>query len=156
MLIKTASLIRSDVWWAPILRKRLLPTNLTSFVTLFLENRMKNRNVVASSLLVSLLTVAGVSAAAQHGMPMDRQAQGGPPAGMPGAMGGSMPGIMMGERQGMSGMHGMSGMMAGCPMMGGVVGVLTPQQQMKMHAEMMQAMGQIMEKYAGQAEKGSN
>jgi len=129
---------------------------------------MRNRHVVAASLLVSLMTVAGVSAAAQHGMPMDRQAQGGPPAGMPGAMGGpmqgmmagpmadQMPGMMMGDRQGMSGMHGMGGMMAGCPMMGGMAGVLTPQQHMKMHAEMMQAMGQIMEKYAGQAEKNSN
>ena len=126
---------------------------------------MKNRHLVASSLLVSLLTVAGVSAAAQHGMPMDRQAPGGPPAGMPGAMGGpmqgmmagpmadQMPGMMMGARQGMS---GMGGMMAGCPMMGAMAGVLTPQQQMKMHAEMMQSMGQIMEKYAGQAEKNSN
>lgn len=129
---------------------------------------MRNRHVVAASLLVSLMTVAGVSVAAQHGMPMDRQAQGGPPAGMQGAMGepmqgmmagpmaDQMPGMMMGDRQGMSGMNGMGGMMAGCPMMGGVAGVLTPQQQMKMHAEMMQAMGQIMERYAGQAERGPN
>jgi hypothetical protein len=120
---------------------------------------MKNRHVVASSLLVSLLTVAGVSAAAQHGMPMDRQAQGGPPAGMPEAMGGSMQGMMAGppgdQMPGMmmSARQGMSGMMAGCPIIGGMAGVLTPQQQMKMHAEMMQAMGQIMERYAGQAEK---
>lgn len=123
---------------------------------------MRNRHVVAASLLVSLMTVAGVSVAAHHVMPMDRQAQGGPPAGMPGAMGGpmqgmmagpmadQMPGMMMGARQ------GMSGMMAGCPMMGAMAGVLTPQQQMKMHAEMMQSMGQIMEKYAGQTEKNSN
>ena len=123
---------------------------------------MRNRHVVAASLLVSLMTVAGASVAAQHGMPMDRQARGGPPAGVPGAMGGpmqgmmagpmadQMPGMMMGARQ------GMSGMMAGCPMMGAMAGVLTPQQQMKMHAEMMQSMGQIMEKYAGQAEKNSN
>ena len=126
---------------------------------------MRNRHVVAAFLLVSLMTVAGASVAAQHGMPMDRQAQGGPPAGMPGAMGGpmqgmmagpmadQMSGMMMGARQGMA---GMGGMMADCPMMGAMAGVLTPQQQMKMHAEMMQAMGQIMEKYAGQVEKGPN
>ncbi|MGE4369158.1 MAG: hypothetical protein AB7E12_05720 [Burkholderiaceae bacterium] len=126
---------------------------------------MKNRRVLAASLLVSLMTVAGVSAAAQPGMPMDRQAPGTPFSGMPGAMGGPMPGMMTGPlgdqmpgmmMGGRPGMNGMGAMMAGCPMMGAMTGVLTPQQHMKMHAEMMQAMGQIMEKYATQAEKGSN
>lgn len=122
---------------------------------------MKNQHLVGVSLLFSLMTVAGVSAAAQHGMPMDRQGPGHTPAGMPGPMAGpiqgmmagpmtnQMPGLMMGSR------HGMDGMMAGCPMMGEMSGVLTPQQQMKMRAEMMQSMGKIMEKYAAQAGKGS-
>lgn len=127
---------------------------------------MKNRRILAACLLVSLMTAAGVSAAAQPGMPMDRQAPGTPLSNMPGVMGGpmpgmmtgplgdQMPGIMMGGRPGMSGMGAM--MTGGCPMMGAMTGVLTPQQHMKMHAEMMQAMGQIMEKYATQAEKGPN
>lgn len=118
---------------------------------------MKNRHAVAASLLVSLITLSGVSAAAQPGMPMDRQAQNMPAYGMPGPMAGSMgdqmPGMMMGGRQAM---NGMGGMMAGCPMIGSMAGALTPQQQMKMHAEMMQAMGRIMEKYAGDADKTSD
>lgn len=126
---------------------------------------MKNRRVIAASFFVSLMTVTGLSAAAQSGMPMDRQAQSMPAYGMQGNMPGQMqgmmagpmvdqmPGMMMGGRQAM---NGMGGMMAGCPMMGAMTGVLTPQQHMKMHAEMMQAMGEIMEKYAAQAEKGPN
>lgn len=124
---------------------------------------MKNKHVLAASLLASLMTLAGASLAAQPGTPMDnRQVQGGPPSSMPGAMGGQMPGMMGGSMADqmpgmmMGGRQGMGGMMAGCPMMGGMTGVLTPQQQMQMHAEMMQAMGQIMEKYAGEAGKKPN
>jgi hypothetical protein len=47
---------------------------------------------------------------------------------------------------------GMKGMMENCPMMGGASDVLNPQQQMQMRAEMMEAMGQIMQKYADQAQ----
>ena len=114
---------------------------------------MKNKHVLAASLLASLMTLAGASLAAQPGTPMDnRQVQGGPPSSMPGAMGGQMPGMMGGSMADQ--MPGM--MMGGRQGMGGMTGVLTPQQQMQMHAEMMQAMGQIMEKYAGEAGKKPN
>lgn len=92
-----------------------------------------------------------------------------PVYGVPGSMGGQMPGMMAGPMAGpmadqMHGMvvggrqalSGMGGMMAGCPMMGAMTEVLTPRQQMKMHAEMMQAIGKIMEKYPRQADKGPN
>ena len=50
----------------------------------------------------------------------------------------------------MGGMMGMNGMMASCPMMGGAAG-MDPKTAMRMHGEMMRAMGDIMLKYADQA-----
>ena len=50
----------------------------------------------------------------------------------------------------MGGMMGMQGMMGGCPMMGGNMG-LDPKTAMRMHGEMMRAMGDIMTKYSEQA-----
>ncbi|MDR5855733.1 hypothetical protein P9239_19205 [Caballeronia sp. LZ062] len=47
-------------------------------------------------------------------------------------------------------MMGMQGMMGSCPMMGGNMG-LDPKTAMRMHAEMMRAMSDIMTKYADQA-----
>ncbi|GJH20219.1 hypothetical protein CBA19CS22_26775 [Caballeronia novacaledonica] len=47
-------------------------------------------------------------------------------------------------------MMGMGGMMGGCPMMGGTAG-MDPKTAMKMHGEMMRAMGDIMLKYSDQA-----
>ncbi|WP_232440658.1 hypothetical protein [Burkholderia ubonensis] len=44
----------------------------------------------------------------------------------------------------------MGGMMGGCPMMGGSAG-LDPKTAMRMHAEMMRAMSDIMTKYSEQA-----
>ena len=44
----------------------------------------------------------------------------------------------------------MGGMMGGCPMMGGSAG-LDPKTAMRMHAEMMRAMSDIMMKYSDQA-----
>lgn len=44
----------------------------------------------------------------------------------------------------------MGGMMEGCPMMGGNAG-LDPKTTMRMHAEMMRAMSDIMMKYSDQA-----
>ncbi len=81
--------------------------------------------------------------------------------GQSGMMGG-MKGMMMGDQSGMGGMHpmagmgAMGGMMSGCPMMGPAAAVLSPQQQLQMQAEMMQAMGKIMEKYAAQIESGTH
>lgn len=54
---------------------------------------------------------------------------------------------MMGG-MGMGGMGG--GMMGSCPMMGGNAG-MDPKTAMRMHGEMMKAMGDIMLKYADQA-----
>lgn len=54
---------------------------------------------------------------------------------------------MMGG-MGMGGMGG--GMMGGCPMMGGNMG-MDPKTAMRMHGEMMKAMGDIMLKYSDQA-----
>jgi len=51
------------------------------------------------------------------------------------------------DMPGMSGMMGMHGMMKDCPMMMGGEDVLSPRQRMQMHAEMMRAMGEIMQKY---------
>jgi hypothetical protein len=52
---------------------------------------------------------------------------------------------------GMGGMGGMGGgMMGNCPMMGGNTG-MDPKTAMRMHGEMMRAMGDIMLKYADQA-----
>ncbi|MBO3056547.1 hypothetical protein J4763_07055 [Burkholderia pseudomallei] len=50
----------------------------------------------------------------------------------------------------MGGMMGMQGMMGGCPMMGGNMG-LDPKTALRMHGEMMRAMGDIMTKYSEQA-----
>ncbi|SIT37755.1 conserved exported hypothetical protein [Paraburkholderia piptadeniae] len=50
----------------------------------------------------------------------------------------------------MGGMMGMNGMMGSCPMMGGTAG-MDPKTAMRMHGEMMRAMGDIMLKYAEQA-----
>jgi hypothetical protein len=51
----------------------------------------------------------------------------------------------------MMGMGGMGGgMMGSCPMMGGNMG-MDPKTAMRMHGEMMKAMGDIMLKYADQA-----
>jgi len=47
----------------------------------------------------------------------------------------------------MIGMEGMGGMMASCPMIGGNMG-MDPKTAMRMHGEMMTAMGDIMLKYA--------
>ncbi|BBU30198.1 hypothetical protein BTHE68_39320 [Burkholderia sp. THE68] len=47
-------------------------------------------------------------------------------------------------------MMGMGGMMGSCPMMGGTPG-MDPKTAMKMHGEMMRAMGDIMLKYSDQA-----
>lgn len=49
----------------------------------------------------------------------------------------------------MGGMMGSNGMMGGCPMMGGNMG-MDPKTAMRMHAEMMRAMGDIMLKYSDQ------
>ncbi|MFM0420643.1 hypothetical protein [Paraburkholderia strydomiana] len=49
---------------------------------------------------------------------------------------------------GMGGMGG--GMMGSCPMMGGNMG-MDPKTAMRMHGEMMKAMGDIMLKYSDQA-----
>lgn len=51
----------------------------------------------------------------------------------------------------MMGMRGMGGgMMGNCPMMGGNTG-MDPKTAMRMHGEMMRAMGDIMLRYADQA-----
>ncbi|MFM0327733.1 hypothetical protein [Caballeronia glebae] len=47
-------------------------------------------------------------------------------------------------------MMGMGGMMGSCPMMGGTAG-MDPKTAMRMHAEMMRAMADIMLKYSDQA-----
>lgn len=47
-------------------------------------------------------------------------------------------------------MMGTGGMMGGCPMMGGTNG-MDPKTAMRMHAEMMRAMSDIMLKYSDQA-----
>ncbi|MCG5078528.1 hypothetical protein [Paraburkholderia tagetis] len=50
----------------------------------------------------------------------------------------------------MGGMMGMDGMMGSCPMMGASMG-MDPKTAMRMHGEMMRAMGDIMLKYSDQA-----
>lgn len=50
----------------------------------------------------------------------------------------------------MGGMTGMGGMMGSCPMMGASMG-MDPKTAMRMHGEMMRAMGDIMLKYSDQA-----
>jgi Spy/CpxP family protein refolding chaperone len=99
---------------------------------------MNKRKVLAAAIVTTFLSVAGMSIAAEGGMNPQN-----PPATSSGNM---MGGGMMG------GMMGMKGMMDSCPMMGGGTDALNPQQKMQMHAEMMQAMGQIMQKYASQVQ----
>ena len=130
---------------------------------------MKVKRVLQASVFAVLVSVGGISFAADHGVmqksgaPYGMQGEGaqGPIMGQSGMMGG-MKGMMMGDQSGMGGMHPMAGMgtmggmMSGCPMMGPAAAVLSPQQQLQMQAEMMQAMGKIMEKYAAQIESGTN
>ncbi|MDR5743524.1 hypothetical protein QCE73_10215 [Caballeronia sp. LZ029] len=66
-----------------------------------------------------------------------------------GAGGGSAPGSSSQSREHGS-MMGMGGMMGSCPMMGGTAG-MDPKTALKMHGEMMRAMGDIMLKYSDQA-----
>lgn len=66
-----------------------------------------------------------------------------------GAGGSSSPGPSSQSRD-HSSMMGMGGMMGGCPMMGGTAG-MDPKTAMRMHAEMMRAMSDIMLKYSDQA-----
>lgn len=108
---------------------------------------MNKRQMLAASIVTTFLTVAGIGVAAENGM-MSPQNSSGAPATEGGMRGGGMmqDGMMGG------GMMGMKGMMENCPMMGGGMDALSPQQQMQMRAEMMQAMGQIMQKYASQAQ----
>lgn len=84
---------------------------------------MKKQNLLISIVIAALLSASGVGIAAETGAR---------------AAGTSAPAV--------SGMMGMHGMMQGCPMMGGE-DVLSPKQRMQMHAEMMRAMGEIMQKY---------
>lgn len=67
----------------------------------------------------------------------------------PGASGSSPSGSTAQSRDHGS-MMGMGGMMGGCPMMGGTNG-MDPKTAMRMHAEMMRAMSDIMLKYSDQA-----
>jgi hypothetical protein len=107
---------------------------------------MNKRQILAASIVTTFLTVAGIGIAAENGM-MSPQNSSGAPAAEDRMGGGMMRGGMMG-----GGMMDMKGMMENCPMMGGGMDALSPQQQMQMRAEMMQAMGQIMQKYASQAQ----
>ena len=54
------------------------------------------------------------------------------------------------QSRGHGSMMGMGGMMGSCPMMGGTNG-MDPKTAMRMHAEMMRAMSDIMLKYSDQA-----
>lgn len=151
---------------------------------------MKNRQLLATSVLFSVLSLAGATALAQQGMPpmpsmgssssgggMQRgsmgDSSGGMSAGREGGREGmngmtmnGMPGMSgmsstsgmsgmscmpaMGNMSRMGGMGGMGGMMSPSPMMAGIDQALTPRQRMRMHGEIMQAIGQIMQKYADQ------
>ncbi len=66
------------------------------------------------------------------------------------AAAGSSSGAAAPDREHGHGSMVMGGMMGGCPMMGGSAG-LDPKTAMRMHAEMMRAMSDIMTKYADQA-----
>ncbi|TAM04951.1 MAG: hypothetical protein EPN70_09920 [Paraburkholderia sp.] len=68
------------------------------------------------------------------------------------AAAGSNPGHAKPDQQQGQGsmMMGMGGMMGSCPMMGASAG-MDPKTAMRMHAEMMRAMGDIMLKYSDQA-----
>lgn len=132
---------------------------------------MQTRSILIASLLVGTIAVAAAANAAdnrdasngstatppsQHAMP-DRDRQGG---GMGGMQGGMQGGGMMGGMQGggmMGGMQGggMMGMMNGCSRMSGSIATprLPPgneKLQLKMQAEIMQATGEILSKYADQ------
>ncbi|OQD24675.1 hypothetical protein UE98_12335 [Burkholderia cenocepacia] len=63
---------------------------------------------------------------------------------------GSASGTSAQDREHGHGSMMMGGMMGGCPMMGGTAG-LDPKTAMRMHAEMMRAMSDIMTKYSDQA-----
>lgn len=102
---------------------------------------MNKRKILAASIVTTFLAVSGIGIAAENGMMSPQNSSGAPTT--EGRMGG---GMMQG------GMMGMKGMMENCPMMGAGMDALSPQQQMQMRAEMMQAMGQIMQKYASQAQ----
>jgi hypothetical protein len=126
-----------------------------------MEYEMKVKRFLQVSVFAALVSVGGISFADNHGMMRNATTSQGmqgegvqsPMMGQPGMVG--QPG-MMGGIYPMAGMGAMGGMMSGCPMMGSAATVLSPQQQLQMHAEMMQAMGKIMEKYAAQAESGTN
>ncbi|KVM60347.1 hypothetical protein WJ60_19345 [Burkholderia ubonensis] len=66
------------------------------------------------------------------------------------AAAGSSSGAATQDREHGHGSMMMGGMMGGCPMMGGNAG-LDPKTAMRMHAEMMRAMSDIMMKYSDQA-----
>ncbi|WP_260426589.1 hypothetical protein [Burkholderia sp. Bp9142] len=67
------------------------------------------------------------------------------------AAAGSNPGPSTQDRQhGHGSMMGMDGMMGSCPMMGASAG-MDPKTALRMHGEMMRAMGDIMLKYSEQA-----
>lgn len=68
------------------------------------------------------------------------------------AAAGSNPGQSTQDRQHGHGsmMMGMDGMMGSCPMMGAAAG-MDPKTALRMHGEMMRAMGDIMLKYSEQA-----
>jgi hypothetical protein len=100
---------------------------------------MDKRNVLAAFIVTMFLAVAGTGIAAEGNMDSRK-----PPVS-------ASENSNRDENMG-GGMMGMKSMMENCPMMGKGMAALSPQQQMQMHAEMMQAMGRIMEKYASQAE----
>ncbi|SOF01843.1 hypothetical protein SAMN05446635_9960 [Burkholderia sp. OK233] len=96
---------------------------------------MNTKFLRAAALSTLLLATSAVSVAAA----------GGGTSNYPGASAQSREhGSMMG------GMMGMGGMMSSCPMMGGNMG-MDPKTAMRMHGEMMKAMGDIMLKYSDQA-----
>lgn len=121
---------------------------------------MKVKGLLKGAVFAALVAVSGASFADNHGMMERPNAVSGMQGNeMQGPMTGQaamMRGMMMGgDQSGMGGMGAMGGMMSGCSMMGPAAAVLSPQQQLQMHAEMMQAMGKIMEKYAAQADNAN-
>lgn len=97
-----------------------------------LEISMNAKMVRTLALSIALLGASAVSMAAA------------------GAGGGGSPGSSSQSREHGSMMMGTGGMMGGCPMMGGTTG-MDPKTAMRMHGEMMRAMGDIMLKYSDQA-----
>jgi hypothetical protein len=95
---------------------------------------MNAKLIRAAVLSALLLTASAVSLATGAGDPSNASPQGRE----------HDHGSMMG------GMKGMGGMMGSCPMMGGNMG-LDPKTAMRMHGEMMRAMGDIMLRYSDQA-----